>query len=79
MDGFRVTLGTGWIFENTLILYWVLMVLRSCGVNLRVLWSDFEVTLHVLWVYDCGFGLLLGDFGVTLGSLWASDGGLGES
>ena len=31
-----------------------------------VTWSDFGIILRLLWVYEGGFGLLLGDFGITL-------------
>ena len=31
-----------------------------------VTWSDFGIIVRLLWVYEGGFGLLLGDFGITL-------------
>ena len=37
------------------------------------------MTLALLWVYEGGFGSLLGHFGVTLGSLWVHSGSGGGS
>ena len=36
--------------------------------HLEATLGNFWVTLGLLWVYDGGFGSLLGHFGVTLGT-----------